>query len=275
MVAYEKVKMTSREIVTLVEDYIGTSNGYLNHFTYSKHERFYKFYCDLTIDVPSHRARERTTLGAFVQILKDSSGPDQAKILRGVFAMIPPPEAGGDAFANRRLKAHKELMEVLARLEANGLVQSPNIIHTSATVLEALKDAEALLKSRSPKSAVDRAHTALHGYLKKLCEDRGILFSKDPSITEIFGALRRQLPEFSEAFAHDVEAKRVFGSIGQALDSLNLIRNRGSLAHPNDLLLEEPEAELYINLSRAVLSYVEHKTKKKSPLLTNTPAQGA
>ena len=246
--------------------------GYLNHFSDSKHESFYQFYCDLTIDVLPYRAKGLTTLRAFVQILKDASEPDQAKIIRGVFAMIPPPEVAEDAFANRRLKAHKEMIEVLARLEAGGLVQSPTIIHTSTTVLEALKDAEVLLKSRSPKSAVDRAHTALHGYLKRLCEDRGISFAKDPSITEIFGALRRDLPEFSEAFAHDAEAKRVFGSIGQALDSLNLIRNRGSLAHPNDLLLDEPEAELYINLSRAVLSYVESKTKRKSAPLPTTGA---
>ncbi len=60
-----------------------------------------------------------------------------------------------------------------------------------------------------------------------------------------------------------VEAKRVFGSLVPALDSLNTIRNRGTRAHPNELLLEPAEAMLYINLSRAVLSYVDSKTKKK------------
>jgi hypothetical protein len=54
-----------------------------------------------------------------------------------------------------------------------------------------------------------------------------------------------------------VEAKRVFGSLAPALDSLNRIRNRRTLAHPNELLLEPAEAMLYINLSRAVLSYVD------------------
>ena len=46
-----------------------------------------------------------------------------------------------------------------------------------------------------------------------------------------------------------------------ALDSLNTIRNRGTLAHPNELLLDAPEAMLYINLSRAVLGYIESKQR--------------
>ena len=57
------------------------------------------------------------------------------------------------------------------------------------------------------------------------------------------------------------EAKRVFGSMAAALDSLNTIRNRATLAHPNELLLEAPEAMLFINLSRAVLAYIETKMK--------------
>ncbi len=48
---------------------------------------------------------------------------------------------------------------------------------------------------------------------------------------------------------HDSEAKRLFGSIASALDSLNTTRNRTTLAHANDMLLEAPEAVLFINVS--------------------------
>jgi hypothetical protein len=51
----------------------------------------------------------------------------------------------------------------------------------------------------------------------------------------------------------------VLGSLAGALDSLNTIRNRATLAHPNELLLEGAEAMLYINLSRAVLTYVDSR----------------
>ena len=176
--------------------------------------------------------------------------------------MIPPPEESTIRINAKKSKLHKELLEVATRLEADGQVESPVIANTSEVVFEALKDAEILLRSSGPKNAVDRAHTALHGYLKKLCLDRGEVLPKEPSLTDVFKVLRERFPEFSEVIPHDAEAKRVFGSLSSALDSLNTIRNRGTLAHPNEMLLEAPEAMLYINLSRAVLAYIETKLKK-------------
>jgi len=255
--------MSPREINKLVEDYIGTGGGYLNHFSYSKHDRFYHVYCDLDVDVPAYRAKGHTTRTAFIQILKDSKPRDQAKIIKGVFEMLPPPEEANDEESLKKVKLHTELLAVAARLEADGQVNTPIIQQTSEVVFEALKDAEVLLESRGPKSAVDRAHTALHGYLKKLCEDRGELLPHAPSLTAVFKMLREKFQEFSSVIPHDNEAKRVFGSMASALDSLNTIRNRGTLAHPNELLLDAPEAMLYINLSRAVLAYIESKTKRK------------
>jgi len=165
--------MTQREIYRLVEDYIGTNGGYLNGFSYSIHDAFYHRYCDLDVDVAAYRARGLTTRRAFIEILKKVKPRDQAKIIRGVFEMIPPPEEATDDVSRKRLALHKQLLDVAARLAADGQVETPKIAETSEVVFEALKDAEVLLETRGPKSAVDRAHTALHGYLKKLCSDRG------------------------------------------------------------------------------------------------------
>jgi hypothetical protein len=246
--------MTPREIDKLVEGYIGTNNGYLNHFSYSLHDSFYYRYCDLTIDVAAYRNRAGTTRRAFILILQEAKPRDQAKIIRGVFEMISPTDA--------KEVLQKELLEVASRLEADGEIETPQIALTSQTVLEALRDSETLLKERGATSAVDRAHTALHGYIKKLCSDRGLAMPADPSLTVLFKIIREQFPEFSATIPHDTEAKRVFGSLATALDSLNTIRNRGTLAHPNELLLKESEAMLYINLSRAVLAYIDSKARK-------------
>jgi hypothetical protein len=175
--------------------------------------------------------------------------------------MIPPPEDATEEVSRKKLSLHKELMNVAVRLEADGQVETPEIAETSEVVSEALHDAEILLKTRGPKSAVDRAHTALHGYIKKLCVDRGLAMPSDPSLTAVFKIVREQFVEFSTTIPHDAEAKRVFGSMASALDSLNTIRNRATLAHPNEMLLDAPEAMLYINLSRAVLAYIESKRK--------------
>ncbi|HVS90124.1 MAG TPA: abortive infection family protein [Candidatus Acidoferrum sp.] len=253
--------MSAREINNLVEGYIGTNAGYLKDFSYSTHDAFYQIYCGLDINVATYRAKGLTTRRAFIEILKEAKPRDQAKIIRGVFEMIPPPKEATDDAARKRLALHRELLDVAARLEPDGQVETPEIAATSEIVLEALRDAEVLLKTRGPKSAVDRVHTALHGYLKKLCSDRGAVLPTDPSLTTVFKVIREQFPEFSASIPHDAEAKRIFGSVASALDSLNTIRNRGTLAHPNEMLLDAPEAMLYINLSRAVLGYIEAKIK--------------
>ena len=138
-------------------------------------------------------------------------------------------------------------------------METPKIAQTGDVVIETLRDAEVLLEKRGAKSAVDRAHTALHGCLKKLCADRGVTLPDDASLTTIFKVMREKFAEFSATIPHDSEARRVFGSMASALDSLNTIRNRATLAHPNELLFEAAEAMLFINLSRAVLAYIETK----------------
>jgi hypothetical protein len=203
-----------------------------------------------------------TTRWAFIEILKDSKPRNQAKIIRGVFEMAPPPEDLANDIARKKLAVYKKLTGVVSRLEAGGHVHVPDIADTSEVVIEALKDAEALLQTRGPKSAVDRAHTALHGYLKKICSDRGATVPTDPSLTALFKVFREQFNELSGTIPHDLEAKRLFGLIASSLESLNTIRNRGTLAHPNSLLLDAPEAMLYINLARSVLAYIETKIKK-------------
>jgi len=109
--------MTQGEIDRLVKDYIGISSGYLNHFTYKVHETFYQRYCDLEIDVLSYRRQGMTTQNAFVEILRTADSQDQARIIRGLFDMIPPPEQSEDKADKKKIAVHAELMRTVSRLE--------------------------------------------------------------------------------------------------------------------------------------------------------------
>jgi hypothetical protein len=182
--------MNTSEINDLVEGYIGSDAGYLNGFSYRIHDSFYQEYCGLDVDVAAYRASGLTTRRAFVAILRNAKGRDQAKIIRGVFEMIPPPDEATNDSARKRLALHKQLLSVAARLEAMGSVEAPVIAKTSSAVFAALKDAEVLLASRGATSAVDRAHTALHGYLKGLYSDRRVALPDDASLTAIFKCIR-------------------------------------------------------------------------------------
>jgi hypothetical protein len=60
--------------------------------------------------------------------------------------------------------------------------------------------------------------------------------------------------------SHKQETKRVLDAMATALDAINTIRNRGSLAHANDQLLENAEAVLALNSVRTILHYLDLKT---------------
>lgn len=141
-------------------------------------------------------------------------------------------------------------------------VAPPSPKTTSAAVQEALADAEQLVAQNRPVSAVDRAHTSLHGYLQQLCSDAQLsLLSQDPSIVELIKALLKQHPKFQTTAPHQAEADKIAKGFASILDAFNPIRNRGSLAHPNESLLDEAEAMLVINASRTVLHYMHRKVE--------------
>lgn len=140
-------------------------------------------------------------------------------------------------------------------------VARPSPTITSSLIERALRDAETLLISQGAISAVDRAHTAIHAYVKAICHRDGIILTDGVSLTEAFFHLRKQHPVFNSAGPHSEQVVKVLRALGAILDSVNFLRNRGSVAHPNEKLLEEPEAMLVINCVRTLLHYLDSKVE--------------
>ena len=132
---------------------------------------------------------------------------------------------------------------------------------TSDIVYTALADAEQLITSRGATSGIDRMHTALHGYLKFVCEQSNIEVSKNASITYLFKIIREKHPSFSDLGPRTEDITKVLKALATVIDSLNPIRNHASVAHPNEFVLDEPEATLVINAVRTLLSYFEARIK--------------
>jgi hypothetical protein len=152
---------------------------------------------------------------------------------------------------------------VVIRLDAKvkvkpSLVAAPEPRLTANVVERALRDAQRLLESSGAISAVDRAHTALHGYMRLLCDEASIVYSADASITQLLKSLRTNHPSMAVR-AHTAECKRVLDAMATALDAINTIRNRASVAHPNEQLLENAEAVLALNAIRTILHYLDLK----------------
>jgi hypothetical protein len=147
-------------------------------------------------------------------------------------------------------------------------VPAPKLAFTNEVVEQALHDAEILLAQSGPANAIDRAHTAIHGYVKHVCSEAHIEFPPDASIGKGLAALRRQHPAFAAPLAREDAINKAIRALANIADSLNDIRNNATLAHPNEVL-EKPEAMLMINSARTLLHYVDSRLRAQ-PLATET-----
>jgi hypothetical protein len=105
---------------------------------------------------------------------------------------------------------------------------------------------------------VDRLHTALHGYFESVCDAANIAYKADCPMTTLFSLIRQHHPALQRK-PPGVEADKILRAMAQIVDILNPVRNQKSMAHPNENLLDEPEAMLVANAVRTLLHYLNSK----------------
>jgi len=143
-------------------------------------------------------------------------------------------------------------------------VQLSEFQFTSDIVRLAIDDADILIKKGRPANAVDRLHTALHGYLKTECLKGSIAFEPRASIEVLFQLLREQHPRLKNLGIHQESMNKVLRSMAKIVNVINSIRDQHSLAHPNDVLLDSAEATLFANSVRTLLQYLENRLSSVS-----------
>ncbi len=150
-------------------------------------------------------------------------------------------------------------IDVSVSTDGKEMVPQPTPETSTHAVERALRDSQQLLQSSGAVSAVDRVHTALHGYLREICKKAKIPVAEQASLTELFKTIRTGHPAFDNIKTGGKESKRLFGALATIVDTLNTLRNQASIAHPNDTILEEAEAILAINCGRTLLNYLDSK----------------
>lgn len=251
--------MKRSEILRLINKYIGVSSGWLGDFSYRTHADFYPEYCDLEYNPYNF---EGTTRARFQTILENAKPDEQAKIIRGVLKKYPPDP---NRLETRTLDLCAEFDAIADRLEQQSPIQSPSLSISSEVVERAISDVETLIESNGAISGVDRIHTALHGFLRVVCESAGVSYSSDASMAALFKRMREEHPAFNHTGARAQDVTQVLRAMGAIMDALIPIRNSASVAHPNATLLDAPEAMLAINAARTILHYLDAKLSNASP----------
>lgn len=246
--------LTKRDVYRVVNKWIGVQGGYLGDFSYRTHYEFYLEYCNLDINPHEY---EGTTRERFIAILSSADPRTQAIILEGVLERFP---AGSTDIRTPEMEG--EIWEMIRRCRSAAPVATPDLGVTSEAVERAIADAEILIHTSDATSAIDRLHTALHGYLSGVLEDAQIGHDRDVPVTALFKQLCRDHPAFSDSGSHREFVLRILRSLGAIVEATNTLRNQASLAHPSEELLPAPEADLFVNATRTLLHYVSGKVGK-------------
>lgn len=247
------VGMTTNERKKLVRLYLGVRGGYLGSF--DNIGILERFYIALGLEIDP-RKLEGTNREKFEKILETAAPTDQASIIRGALERHPPDVA---EWSTRTQELYDELITVADRLEGCGTVKLQKPAITSKVVEKAIDEAEDLIGKRGFPSAVDRAHTMLHGYLRKVCDDAGIAYGPKTLMSGLFSSIRGKHPAFADLGPRKEEIVQIHRCMSGIVDAMNPIRNEGSMAHPNEQLLDPPEAALVINQARSILHYIDMK----------------
>ncbi|MGR5154859.1 abortive infection family protein [Photobacterium swingsii] len=169
-------------------------------------------------------------------------------------AVVPQEQNINQVLSNHQL--HFQI--VSGQLNATGAaVAVPQVSEAiSTTVMRALGDAKALIGTVDSSSAIDRAHTALHGYLVKLCADESISLPADATVSKAFKELRKSHSALLATGNRAGEITRVLNSFAASIDAFSTLRNQASLAHVNELL-NVPEATATVNAMYTIFRYVQ------------------
>jgi hypothetical protein len=148
----------------------------------------------------------------------------------------------------------------------------PEVIPTgSVAAMHALADAQLLLENGRAVSAVDRVHTGLHGFLKSSCERDGIPYEQESTPNQLLKLLLEKHPVFQDMGPRGEEIRRMIRSSASIIDSMGTLRNRASLAHANEDLLDHDGALFMVNLARSLLAFLDGKMKSHHETSSDDP----
>lgn len=127
----------------------------------------------------------------------------------------------------------------------------------SGTIQKAVEDAEVFIREERYDSAVDRVHTAFHGYLRQLLLDHGVAYGKDDGLPALFTRLHGFYGDSIQPTDVGDRVKSILRSAGGMVNAVNELRNNNTIAHPNGHLIQKREAQLVIRMVYAIVDYID------------------
>ncbi len=110
------------------------------------------------------------------------------------------------------------------------------------------------LDRNEPEAALDRLHTFMVRYLRRLCEKHGIAYDRDKPLHSLYGEYVKKLKQ--QNLIESDMAQKIVKYATSLLDAFNDVRNNRSLAHDNPLL-SYSESMLIFRTVGSLISFIE------------------
>lgn len=163
-----------------------------------------------------------------------------------------------------------DCQKISTRLLCGSIVTELDALTTSTSEIdfEALSEhlREAIEKNQ-PESALDRLHTFVIKYIRKLCESLGIFVDKEKALHSLFGEYVKKLQEIN-CIDSEMTILILKSSIS-ILQKFNDVRNNQSLAHDNPILNYDESVLIFNNIANLIrfIKSLEIKIENRKPLL--------
>jgi len=167
------------------------------------------------------------------------------------------------------LQLTASLREDCRRIVTRLLQHQPVPDVDALTAISDGKDFEAITRAvrdsiakNEPESGLDRLHTFVIKYVRTLCNERGLVVTREKPLHSLFGEYVKSVQ--GSGLIESEMTLRILKSSISTLDAFNDVRNNRSLAHDNPILNYD-EALLIFNHVASSVRFLNSLQKKLEP----------
>ena len=148
---------------------------------------------------------------------------------------------------------YKECTEIADKLLENILVEEIEVIRENSEDKDfnlLAKSIKESIQKNEPEVALDRLHTYLIKFIRKLCENHLIEIKKEESLNAIFGKYVKFITANEKI--ESLMTERILKYSIHVIEAFNDIRNNKSLAHDNPILNYSESVLIFNNVTNAI-----------------------
>ncbi len=125
------------------------------------------------------------------------------------------------------------------------------------TLKLAMNDANKFILDKNYTSALDRIHTFFMGYIREDLKCKNIEYTETETLNQLF---KKLYSYYENKESLDKKIGTILKSMTGAISSINDLRNKNSLSHPNEYIVNQRDAKLAIDAVSLIINYLEKIT---------------